>query len=208
MPPIPQNSWEESWQAGRTPWDAGGPAAELVALIEVGRLPKGRALVPGCGSGYDVLALAGPGRQALGLDLAPTAVARFPALREAAGISADAAEVIEADYFDYRPAEPFDLIWDYTFLCAIPPALREAWARQAHALLRPGGELVTLIYPVLAPPGQLPAGPIEGPPFALDPYAVRALLAPWFEEIELRPAEQSHPARGGREWLGRWRRIS
>lgn len=243
---MPQDSWEESWQAGRTPWDAGGPAAQLVALLEADRqaldrpaeaetglavgpsavalgpsaeasselaasaptapIPTGRALVPGCGSGYDVLALAGAGRQALGLDLAPTAILRFRALRDAAGMDAEAAEAVAADYFEFQPEQPFDLIWDYTFLCAIPPALREAWARRAHALLRPGGELITLIFPVLAPPGELPAGSIEGPPFALDPYAVRSLLTPWFEQIALGPAEHSHPARAGREWLGRWRR--
>ena len=204
---MTDDRWEASWQAGRTPWDAGEPAAQLSALLDAGDLPGGRVLVPGCGSGYDVLALAGAGRRALGLELAPTAIARFHALRQAAGIDADQAEVVEANYFDFAPAAPFDLIWDYTFLCAIDPERREGWARQARALLAPGGELITLIFPVPLPPGQLGPGPHEGPPYPLDPHQVRALLlAAGFEERTLTPATHSHPRRAGREWLGRWRR--
>jgi hypothetical protein len=116
------------------------------------------------------------------------------------------AEVIEADYFSYAPELPFDLLWDYTFLCAIDPGRHRAWARRAGELLRPGGELIALIFPVPSPPGQLGPGPHEGPPFPLDPYRVRELLVEDFEEISLAPASHSHPKRAGREWLGCWRR--
>ncbi len=200
------NPWESRWQSGHTPWDAGAPAPQLQALVDAGDLPRGRALIPGCGSGYDVLALAGPGRSALGLEIAPTAIARFRSLRDRAGIAPNRAEVIEADYFDFDPDRPFELIWDATFLCAIDPALRVDWARRAAELLGPGGQLVTLVFPVVAPPGQLGPGPHEGPPYPLDPHDVRDLLAERFEPIDLRPASHSHPAREGREWLGRWRR--
>lgn len=42
--------WETRWKRGTTPWDLGAPTPILVELLQAGRLPKGRALIPGCGS--------------------------------------------------------------------------------------------------------------------------------------------------------------
>lgn len=42
--------WEKTWEAGATPWDLGKPTPIIVNLVETGSLPKGRALVPGCGT--------------------------------------------------------------------------------------------------------------------------------------------------------------
>jgi hypothetical protein len=56
----------------------------------------------------------------------------------------------------------------YTFLCALPPARRGEWASKMASLLRPGGLLLTLQYP-LPPPAELAAGTVnwhKGPPFA------------------------------------------
>ncbi len=101
-------SWQQAWEENRTPWDAGAAAPSLVELVESGELPEGRALVPGAGSGYDVLALAGPERHAVGLDLAPGAKRRFDALRAEQGVPADQAEMVTADFFDWQPDAPFD----------------------------------------------------------------------------------------------------
>ncbi|MCZ7685418.1 MAG: TPMT family class I SAM-dependent methyltransferase [Sandaracinaceae bacterium] len=51
-------SWEDAWREGRTGWDAGGSPPALIELGARGVLPAGRALVPGCGAGWDVLTLA------------------------------------------------------------------------------------------------------------------------------------------------------
>ena len=37
------------------------------------------------------------------------------------------------------------MIYDCTFLCAIQPEMRQQWAAQHAALLKPDGELVTLM---------------------------------------------------------------
>lgn len=44
------DGWEKSWREGVTPWDLGQPTPILLHLLQMGSLPKGRALVPGCGS--------------------------------------------------------------------------------------------------------------------------------------------------------------
>lgn len=194
-------SWQEAWEEQRTPWDAGKSAPTLVELVEAGELPDGRALVPGAGSGYDVLTLAAPDRHAVGLDLAPGARRRFAKLRDEEGVPAERAEMVVANFFDWQPDEPFDIIWDYTFLCAIEPEMRPRWAERVDELLAPGGELITLIFPIVD------KDPDEGPPYAMSPELVRSLIEPRFEAHYLEPAERSNPGREGKEWLGRWRRI-
>ena len=42
--------WEKSWEQGVTPWDLGQPTPIILHLHQTGALPKGRALVPGCGT--------------------------------------------------------------------------------------------------------------------------------------------------------------
>lgn len=190
--------WQDAWSTGDTRWDAGEAAPALVDLLSTTPdLPKGRALVPGCGSGYDALALAKAGYNVTALDLVDLAVSRFRSLRDAAGLSKHQAEAHHADFFAYTAETPFSLIWDYTFLCAIPPHLRQAWAQQMAQLVAPTGEVITLIYPIRPEDDA-------GPPFAMSPQLVRELLSPFFEEKAMYPVPRSHPARQGREYLARW----
>lgn len=197
--------WQERWRQGNTPWDAGGAPPVLQKLVEGGELPEGRALVPGCGSGYDVLELATPERSVLGIEVAEGAVARFEKLRRQAGVSRERAEVVEGDFFDYEFGESFDLIWDYTFLCALPPARREAWAERVHELLVPGGRLVTLIFPVwdasLSPDDPEANDPGAGPPYPMSPALVESVVGEWFEREDLREVEESREGREGMEWI-------
>jgi hypothetical protein len=198
--------WESLWQAGDTGWDAGKSPPALEELVREGSLPQGKVLVPGCGAGHDVLTLAGQGRTVLGLDLAPTARSRFEQLRSARGIPAEQASVLSADFFSLDPQGHFDLVWDYTFLCALDPGQRERWAGHVAELLAPEGELITLIFPV-PPEASQARRPESGPPFFLHPEQMRELLAPGFEPTRLEEVRRSHPGREGREWLGRWRRV-
>jgi hypothetical protein len=197
-------TWQQAWREGRTPWDAGQACPSLVDLVENEELAAGRALVPGAGSGYDVLALASPDRHAVGLDLADGARERFETLRDDQNVPKEWAEVVVADFFDWQPDRPFDVIWDYTFLCAIEPEMRLRWAERIDDLLAPGGELVTLIFPVGDPPEELAAD--DGPPYPMSPGLVGDLLEPRFESFYLEPVDRSHEGRQGKEWLGRWRR--
>lgn len=94
----------------------------------------------------------------------------------------------------------FDLVYDYTFLCALDPMLRQTWASTMQRLVKPDGELVTLIFPL---------GTYEGgPPYAMSVDLVRGLLeSVGFEAVYLEPVAPtlSHSDRSGKEVLGRWR---
>ena len=61
-------SWEDAWREGRTGWDAGAPAPPLLDYLQERDGQGRRALVPGCGSGYDAFALAEAGWTVQGLD--------------------------------------------------------------------------------------------------------------------------------------------
>lgn len=202
-------TWEQAWAEGRTPWDAGAspPALHSLCAGELSvagePLPRGRALVPGCGAGHDVLTLAASGRETTGVDLAPDAARRFEELRATREVSQTAACVQVLDFFNWRPADPFDLAWDYTFFCAIPPALRPDWANQLAACLRPGAELWTLMFPLVAEPPEDP----RGPPYPVHLSLYAAVLEPaGFELLGAAPVPRSHPGREGREQLARWHR--
>ncbi|GBF92003.1 thiol methyltransferase [Raphidocelis subcapitata] len=207
--------WHQIWGAGLLPgqrFDAGASPPLLRHLLESGKVPTAgrRVLVPGCGRGYDVVAAAAAGAAlAVGLDICSLAVSAAGEHRDETLPAEAAARAAfeQRDFFEYsHPGGPFDLGFDYTFFCALPAteAVRKAWAEAWARLLAPGGELVTLIFPV-----DPSADPTMGPPFPVAPELYESLLtAAGFECLELEPVPThlSHPARAGREWLGRWRR--
>eukprot|EP00802_Teleaulax_amphioxeia_P026384 Tamp_27439.p1 GENE.Tamp_27439~~Tamp_27439.p1 ORF type:complete len:155 (-),score=21.57 Tamp_27439:63-527(-) len=147
------------------------------------------------------------GYDALGLDIAPTAVQAATAYNaeclKNAGKDAWRARASFAttDFFSLTPPPGgFDLIYDYTFLCALDPPMRQQWAETMKRLLKPTGQLVTLIFPL----GDY-AG---GPPHAMSKDLVSDLLInQGFESTYLQPVDpqMSHPGRGGKEMLGLWR---
>lgn len=101
----------------------------------------------------------------------------------------------------------YDFIYDYTFLCALDPTMRMSWALKMSELVKPGGELLTLIFPI----SEEREG---GPPFRVSLEVVKDLLEPaGFEsfQLELLPSELCHPGRDGisgpyASGIGRWTR--
>ena len=202
--------WEDRWREGKTGWDAGAPCPALVDYLsrhqDNERAGK-RALVPGCGSGYDAFTLAEAGFQTTGLDLAPTAASRFRDLRDSKGLDKTQADIHIGDFFACQFEHRFDLIWDYTFLCAIDPRRRTDWAEKMRELIAPEGELLTLIFPVIIEDESATTHEDQGPPYRLHPVVVADLLEGHFEQISLEEITRSHPGREGMEWLARWRPI-
>lgn len=169
-----------------------------------------RLLVPGAGSGYDVLTLASAGRHTVGLDAAPSAAQRFAQMKSKLP-TAGSTEFICRDFFslgnDPEHRGKYALIWDYTFFCALPPRLRSAWGDALAALLRPNGVLLTLMYPLIE--GEDVARH-EGPPFPLSREIYRKHLVEQtglFELEHFEEVSESHPSRQGKEGFSIWRRT-
>lgn len=195
----PMEFWEKCWEENVTPWDVGGVTPIIAHLAKQGSLPQGRALVPGCGSGYDVLALATPTRHVVGLDISEKALARAKELA-AASSKGEWVEYLNADFYTWDPIEPFDLIFDYTFFCAMEPPMRAAWGKRMAELLAPDGELLTLMFPMDDHEG--------GPPYAVSKEAYEEVLHPLgFKAFYCDNNVLAVESRKGREMVARWSRV-
>ncbi|MFC7336163.1 methyltransferase domain-containing protein [Haloferula chungangensis] len=192
--------WDERWREGDTPWDHGEAAPPLLELLdsEYGDHLKGRrVLVPGCGSGEDVRALARAGARATGLDISPAATAHARQLDPTEG-----AEFVSGSFFDWS-SEAFDAIWEHTCFCAIDPADRVRYAAACARLIRPGGFLTGVFYLEPWLPDELP----EPPPYGAERSEIIDLLEPEFVLRWDKVPDRAFPSRVGREWLAVFERI-
>ncbi|XP_051197574.1 probable thiol methyltransferase 2 isoform X2 [Lolium perenne] len=183
------DGWDKSWESGITPWDLGKPTPVIQHLAKSGTLPNGRALVPGCGMGYDVVALASPERFVVGLEISNIATEKAKQWSSSLP-NADWFTFLVADFFKWRPSEPFDLIFDYML----------AWAETVSRLLKPDGELITLIYLISDQEG--------GPPYNNTVADYQKVLEPLgFKAVSMEDNELAIKPRMGYEKLGRWKRC-
>lgn len=193
--------WETQYRQGTTGWDLGGPTPAFAHLLAgPDAPPPGRMLVPGCGRGYDAVLFAREGFAVTGIDHAPSAVAAAAGLAAAEGVSCT---FLQADLFSLpaRFPEAFDDVLEYTCFCAINPARRADYVEAMADVLRPGGALLALFFPVL-PRGYPP----DGPPFAVSAEEIGDLFGTRFDVTHLAPSPHTIPPRRGRELLGRLRR--
>ncbi len=197
--------WSLRYQQGQTGWDMGGPTPVFVHLLRENRLPVlpgATVLVPGCGYGHDVLLLAKAGYRVLAVDFAPEPLAVLHARARELPVT-----IYQANYFDL-PAQlgsSIDMILEYTCFCAIDPGRRQAYFETAFSLLRAGGWLVGLFFPI-----QPKGTPLQGPPFPVSEEELFKLATAAGFAIRYRETPTtSHPARLGREqlWL-LWKAVS
>lgn len=180
-------AWSFQYEMANTPWDLGRPHPELITRLAsdqtLGTGKLGSALVPGCGLGHDARALADAGWTVTGLDFASSLAGRLD----------DRVDFVCADAFSYRPVEPFDLVVDHTFFCAVPPERRTELGRRMAEWVRPGGTLVSLVFPI----GRDEC--LAGPPFAMSIEDLAEALGVAFA---MTANEAAHDA--GRPWPTRW----
>jgi SAM-dependent methyltransferase len=184
--------WEANYQRNETPWDKGAPSPGLVDFLR-NEPVRGRVLVPGCGLGHDVRALAATADEVVGLDIAPSAVkgARtFPA------VGGESYELADLFALPPRLLGCFDWVWEHTCFCAIDPAMREAYVAAVAEALRPGGHLLAVFY---LDPGHDHPG--EGPPFGVSKAELDALFAPRFTLVRDWLPENAYAGREAREWM-------
>lgn len=187
--PSEPQFWNERFAQGRTPWEFGAVPPRLARYLAA-HPAGGRVLVPGCGSGQEIAAFAAAGYAVTALDFASEAVARA---RTAVGPTL-AERVVLGDFFTAPLADaPFDLIYERTFFCALPPARRSALVARLAELLRPGGALVGFYYL---------GDERGGPPYALHAADHDALFPAHFTLERDEPVAEQHPLFGADE---RWR---
>jgi SAM-dependent methyltransferase len=184
--------WDLRYEADFAPWDAGKVPSRLREFVEAAPSPL-RTLVPGCGSAWDVRFLAERGWDVTGIDFSAEALA---AARGVLGPHGD--RVRQADVFAPIAGEPFDLVYERAFLCALPRRLWPDWSRRMASLVAPGALLAGFFY---FEEGE------RGPPFPLHSQEeLDGLLAASFERIADLDVRDSIPVFAGKERWQRWQR--
>jgi SAM-dependent methyltransferase len=172
--------WEQRYQSGDTPWEKGAPAPPLLEWLGNRGAMEGDVLVPGCGLGHDVraIAAASPAARVVGLDIAASA------LDQACQFSVVGQETyLCGDLFDL-PAEltgRFQWVFEHTCFCVIEPRRRNDYVTAMIRALRPGGFLLGIFYLDPWDPGEAPPG--GGPPFAVAPEELDSLFGAHFELV-------------------------
>ena len=157
---------------GRPGWDTGITPPEIVALIEEEKLPAGRAVDLGCGTGTNVIYLARHGWQAVGIDYIakPIQAARRKARR--AGLVDRSrfvvGDVTRLDSLNLEEA-PFDLAMDIGCGHSLPPDRRLNYAQSLAQIVKLGGLFMLYMF-----------RPTAGCSMGLEPEEVTALFSPAF----------------------------
>ncbi|KAF3400174.1 putative thiol methyltransferase 2 [Penicillium rolfsii] len=168
--------WASLWdKSDNLPWDRGfpNPALEDTLVQESGTIggpiaqngERRKVLVPGCGRGVDVLLFASFGYDAYGLECSASAIEACKEMEKEnhswshvrdEKVGKGKVTFVLGDFFDGAwlkeigvPRNGFDIIYDYTFFCALNLELRPKWALRHTELLAssPAGNLICLEFP-------------------------------------------------------------
>ena len=189
--PTRPEFWDNRFVAGKTPWDLHGVPQGLNAYLS--RSTPGRVLIPGCGSAYEVRAFSDAGWSVTAIDFSPAAVARAKKLL---GSLSDL--VVLGDFFKHPFGEhEFDVAYERTFLCALPPPLWKDYVSRLEQLLLHDGKLIGFfLY------GNEP----EPPPYPLTEGIASSLLGEAFELTKTETVNDSLPIFAGNELWQEWNR--
>lgn len=138
---------EDFYREGRPPWDCGITPPELVALVDgPDPLTPGHALELGCGTGTNAVYLARHGWRVAAVDLVERAVLQAREKSHAAGVDVtvlcgDATRLDEVGV-----PGPYDLFFDLSCFCGIPPHRRDAYAVGLTRRAAPGARLLMFGY--------------------------------------------------------------
>jgi SAM-dependent methyltransferase len=179
--------WDSRYAQGQPPWSERQIGASLVSFLK--STEPGAVLIPGCGTGYTVRAFHDAGWQVTAVDFSPVAVEQ--SRRDLGELGRC---VLLADFFHHEfGSAHFDICYEQSFLCSLPPRLWPAYAQRVSELLHSGGALVGSFYY-----GHEP----EPPPYPLDDTRAWELFGERFSLRKSLPVPDANPFYvGGERWL-------
>jgi SAM-dependent methyltransferase len=184
------SDWEERYKTGDMPWEKGAPHPELVEFLKKHPI-HGNVLVPGCGYGHDVRAIASTADEVVGLDIAPSAVA---GARQHAAVGGERYVVGDLFALPRQMRGAFDWVFEHTCFCAIPVAKREAYVAAVAEVLKPGDRLFAIFY---VNPDMEPGE--SGPPFGCPPEELDEYFRSDFQLLSEWTPTRTHKGRDNRE---------
>lgn len=192
MSPTPSQPdyWNLRYLKDNTPWDFDGVPADLRAFLK--KKVKGtKVLIPGCGSGHEIIAFADAGYDVTAIDFAPIAIDRA---RRMVGPTL-AKQVLLGDFFQHDfPGQSFDMIYERSFVCSLLPGDRAAYRDRLAQLLKYRGLLIGYYY-------YKKSELVDGPPYGFAWGTADELYSHYFLLVKDEPVNDSLPLFAGRE---RW----
>jgi SAM-dependent methyltransferase len=185
--------WNSRYAAGKTPWDFHGIPEALNSFLRRARRP-GTVLIPGCGSGYEIKAFHDAGFAVTAIDFSRVAVDKAGQL-----LGPLSERIVLGDFFtfDFGPCR-FDLIYERTFLCSLPPTHWPRYVTRMTELCAPHGQLIGIfLY------GQEP----DPPPYPLTENSARELFGANFRLARTAPVTDSLPLFRRMERWQEWQKI-
>lgn len=149
------SDWQKHYDEDDLQWDIGEVSPAILRLWDEGKLPSGKAIVPGCGRGHEVVFLAERGFEVTAVDYTEGAV---ELLRRSLEMKDLQARVLQRNFFELEVEHDgcYDLLLEQTFFCAIDLEDRPGYVATAERILKPGALLAGLFYET---------GGEGGPPF-------------------------------------------
>lgn len=139
---LTQQAFEKSY-SGTPPWEIGRVQPELLRLIDA-NMVFGRVIDVGCGTGELAIELAGRGFSVVGVDCAPTAIARAEAKSAERGVPVDFRIHDALRLADL--GEVFDTAIDCGVFHVFSDAERFEYVESLRACLNPGGRLILFCF--------------------------------------------------------------
>lgn len=181
-PANPKNYWETRWLNNTLGWDIGYAAPAITEYMAQYTNKDAAILIPGCGNAYEAAYLVEHGFTDITLiDIAPKAIE----LAKENFKNNPQVKLICGDFFEHH--EPYDLIIEQTFFCAIAVELRTAYAQKMSEILKEGGKLIGLLF------NKEFAS--EGPPFGGSEEEYSKIFEPFFQIKTLENCRNSIPPR-------------
>jgi SAM-dependent methyltransferase len=185
--------WTSRYAAGKTPWDFGGVPAALKSFLARSSA-SGKVLIPGCGSGYEVQAFHEAGYDVTAIDFSPAAVDQAKKVLDILAERVTLGDFFTQDFGQGR----FDLIYERTFLCSMPPSRWPDYTNRMADLLSRGGRLIGLfLY------GQQS----ESPPYPITDKQANRLFQRCFRLVRNELVTDSLPLFRGMERWQEWVKI-
>jgi cyclopropane fatty-acyl-phospholipid synthase-like methyltransferase len=139
-----QPGWDAVYVADQPPpWDIGRPQPVFERLAEQGLL-RGRLLDSGCGTGENTLMAAAHGAEALGVDVAPTAIAqaRQKAAERSSTARFEVADVLELSQLGLT----FDTVVDSGVFHVFDDGDRARYVASLAAVMMPGATCYLMCF--------------------------------------------------------------
>ncbi len=137
--------WTRKYEESESPgFDLGMPHPALEDIEKTLKLPKSKIAVLGCGSGHDAAFWANQGHIVHAFDFSENAIAlakeKYPETEHLQFHQTDVFQLGQEHH------EAYDIVFDHTLYCAVPPVQRAELVKQWLKLLRPSGKLIGIFF--------------------------------------------------------------